>query len=254
MCMFLQLTSLAPNLHHNQKLQFLQRPGLTGSFIQRSGVWTVHNPSYKVVANVSSFVLPCLLNSDKNYTGDWKQRFSSLLCLNGLNLNLLPGWVCRAVPGALCWGSTTVAERNGEEVAWSADPRWMLAPCSSPVLWGVRQAGGSLSLTNHVWVAFLNAVSTTLFCAGSPGSLWGGWQSHCSFRVFVYLLLCSQCFGAFLLQVLTPCRSGKATELSWSLLSAPAMRSKFLQASGKCFFPTVFLILYLSVDVTSQPQ
>lgn len=197
MCMFLQLTSLALNLHHNQKLQFLQRPGLTGSFKQRSGVRTVHNLSYKVVASVSSFVLPYLLNSDKNYTGDWKQRFSSLLCLNGLNLNLLPGWVCQAVPGALCWGSTTVAERNGEEVAWSADPRWMLAPCSSPVLWGVRQAGGSLSLTNHVWVAFLNAVSTTLFCAGSPGSLWGGWQSHCSFRVFVYLLLCSQCSGAF---------------------------------------------------------
>lgn len=41
----------------------------------------------------------------------------------------------------------------------------------------------------------------------------------------------------FLLQVLTPCRSGKGTELSRSLLSASTMHSEFLQASGKCFFP-----------------
>lgn len=49
----------------------------------------------------------------------------------------------------------------------------------------------------------------------------------------------------FLLQVLTPCRSGKGTELSQSLLSAPTMHSEFLQVSGKCFFP--YSVLHLAL-------
>lgn len=40
----------------------------------------------------------------------------------------------------------------------------------------------------------------------------------------------------FLLQVLTPCKSGKGTELSWSHLSAPTMHSEF-SGFRKVFFP-----------------
>lgn len=82
-----------------------------------------------------------------------------------------------------CCDSSIVAEEDGGEVVWSADPTRMLAPCRSPELWGVmralslRHALGSLS---HVKEAPLKEFSEYLSWYGYLWIPWGGWWSHCS--------------------------------------------------------------------------
>lgn len=151
-------------------------------------------------------------------------RFGSLLCLKGLSLNLLPGWVCPYWWGVggdtlqhhYC-GSSTDAGKNGGEVAWSVGPEWKLAPCCSSELWGGRCYR---LIVPHWWWSNTPKGSqwmphSSVLALIDPFELAGG--PSAVFRASVLppaVLWVPQCF---LLLVVAPVRAGKVIQLPWSL-------------------------------------
>lgn len=148
MFVFSKLSSLASTLHHDQK--FLWWPGQSESTIHCSTAcphflledggdcvfcWFFYH-NYLTVTGITQETG----GADSVHFSAWKSE-AKICCLGE----------CGDTFQHCCCGSSIVAEEDGGEVVWSADPTRMLLPCCSPELWGVihalslRHALGSLS-------------------------------------------------------------------------------------------------------------
>lgn len=146
------------------------------------------------------------------------------------------GWAFRAAPGAAVTSQLRCCRAGWRGRVCCADPKGSLAPCSSPLLCKAR-----CRLTAARWPLLGSSKCSerrSLPCwhCSNPGRWLVAPALPPGVCVPPAVFSMPRCF---LLQVLTPWRSGKGTELAWSLLSAPTMHSEFLQASGKCFFPYI---------------